>query len=83
MKDNTIVVFRAYKDNGDILALFPKERNYPNPHLCDSYQHIGQHSSADYVHCLRITRPAKPVEYADLKRELEAIGYTLTVKTRG
>lgn len=83
-KDKTTVVFRVYKHGcgkGDVLALFPGEpsgvRNFV---MC--YQHVGQHGDADYHHCIRITRPATPAEYADLRRELEGIGYALDVRKR-
>lgn len=80
----TIVVFRVFKADqtaNRVLALFPAEANYPDG-SCESYQHIGQHSAADYSHCIAITRPATPKEYAPLKRELERIGYTLKVQSR-
>lgn len=76
----TIVVFRTYRDGGDVLALFPAE--VYNGHLCESYQRIGQHGGADYSHCIKITKPASPSEYASLKRELEGIGYNLNIKKR-
>jgi len=76
----TDVTFRKWKD-GSILALFP--------HCVDtyeggvsSYEHIGQHSSADYGHCIYDTKPAKEHEYKSLKDELESIGYNLNVIKR-
>lgn len=77
----TVTVFRKFKKDGDIIALFPQEINYPDG-ACESYQHIGQHSAADYGHCLTITVPAKPEEYAPLKRDLERIGYDLKIVRR-
>jgi hypothetical protein len=77
----TVVVFRKFKE-GDVLALFPSEEEAYNGGFCESYQHVGQHSGADYTHCIKITKPAKPSEYAALKRELEGIGYNLDVKLR-
>jgi hypothetical protein len=77
----TIVVFRVFKDDNSVLALFPEESQYPNGE-CDSYQHVGQHGAADYKHCIAVTRPAKLSEYAPLKKELELLGYDLSVKTR-
>lgn len=64
--------------NGTIFALFPHE-------VCDSagnvtsYQHVGQHGSADYNWSVYKSRLAKPNEYADLKTELEGLGYNLNV----
>lgn len=77
----TIVVFRKFKDLGDIVALFPYEIEYPDG-ACESYQHVGQHSAAHYTHCIAISRPATPAEYAPLKRELERIGYSLVIRKR-
>jgi len=81
MNEKIIVVFRKFKDLGDIIALFPAEINYPNG-LCESYQHIGQHSSADYGYCIAKSKPAKPEEYSSLKRELEGLGYNLSIKKK-
>lgn len=74
------VVFRVWRDDGTVLALFPEEVH--NGHLCVCYAHVGQHGGADYNGCLRLTRPAKPEEYAPLARELESIGYHLHISQR-
>lgn len=77
----TLVIFRKYKDTKQILALFPEIEE--NRGLCSCYQHIGQHGSADYMHCVHnLTTWAKPEEYADLKSELEQIGYKLKVRRK-
>lgn len=79
----TPVVFRKWlkSEGGGILALFPtqEEHNY----LIGSYEHIGQHGSADYHLCMQRTTPTKPEEYADLKAELEGLGYKLKVYQKG
>lgn len=75
----TKVVFRKFKE-GDILALFPYE--HEGRGTVSSYQHIGQHSSADYYHCIHATKPATPEEYAPLLAELTGIGYNLKVAKR-
>ena len=77
----TIVIFRKFIDQGDVIALFPAEINYPIGN-CESYQHVGQHGRADYNHCIDITTAATPKEYKALKRELEGLGYDLDVKKR-
>lgn len=83
----TAVVFRVWlgDDGGDVIALFPYVQGSPG--FCDSYQHIGQHGSADYIGLVgggwgrgRRTRPAKPEEYAGLKRELESEPYKYRLK---
>ncbi len=66
------VVFRVWH-TGSVIALFPQIDEGHG--LCSSYEHVGQHGTADYNHCIASTRPAKPEEYADLKRELESAPY--------
>ena len=64
----------------DVIALFPEmDAGFGQ---CESYMHVGQHSGADYRGVISITRPAKPSEYASLKRELENIGYNLDVRKK-
>lgn len=77
--EKTRVIFRKFKD-GDILALFPE---IDEGGACvESYQHVGQHSGADYNGCMRVTVPATPEEYKDLVVELECIGYNLLIRKR-
>lgn len=80
-KDDEItdVIFRKFL-GGEILALFPyiDEGDY----RVRDYVHLGQHGAADYMHCISKTKPAKESEYADLKKELEDIGYKLRVIKR-
>lgn len=78
----TPVIFRKWKprkefgeEGGDVIALFPTELGTNDPYTCSSYEHIGQHGSADPVGVMQNTVPAKPSEYADLMTELESIGY--------
>jgi hypothetical protein len=82
-KDTTIteVIFRMYRTNPKTcLALFPYLDQGQGRVAC--YEHIGQHGEALYLSCMGITRPATPEEYADLKSELETIGYNLKVINR-
>lgn len=76
----TKVVFRKFKGDGEIIALFPEidEGNYK----CSSYMHVGQHGGADYIKVVADTHPARPEEYQDLKQELESMGYNLQVMRR-
>ena len=76
----TRVVFRKW--DGDIIALFPDEAYNTDPRLCTSYLHVGQHGSADPKHIVASSKLATPEEYADLKKELESIGYNLLVLKR-
>lgn len=81
MSEKTKVVFRVWPD-GHVLALFPDELGDVRGFQCLSYQHVGQHSSADYDYCISATRPAQADEYADLAEELRRIGYELDIRKR-
>jgi hypothetical protein len=70
--------YKEYPNNSDIIALFPYEIENLRGDIL-SYEHIGQHSGADYDDCILQTTPAKENEYNDLKTELESIGYNLKV----
>ena len=76
----TRVIFRKWRDNGDILALFPDIEHSSTSIL--SYEHVGQHGGADYGGCIARTKPATPKEYESLRAELESIGYNLSIKKR-
>lgn len=79
----TPVMFRVFRElPHDVLALFLSEPGTNDPSTCSSYQHIGQHGSANPLHCIRATRPARPEEYADLQRELTQRGYDLQIVQR-
>lgn len=84
MNDNdpVRVIFRVFKTDGDVIALFPDLQAETNRPLIVSYQHVGQHGSADYFGILADTRPATPDEFKSLKTELEQIGYRLIVRKR-
>jgi hypothetical protein len=79
--EKTLVIFRKFKDDGSIIALFPEEIA-DHKGNCMSYMHVGQHSAADYNGLMTITVPANPVEHRALRQELENIGYRLNVKLR-
>lgn len=79
--DKTRVIFRKFE--GEVIALFPELPGDSNPYAaCLSYQHIGQHSAACVNLTAEYTTPATPAEYADLKKELESLGYILQVAFR-
>jgi hypothetical protein len=77
----TEVIFRCDKHGdfkGVVFALLPHEvSNFDGSVTC--YMHVGQHSQADYHHCVSKSRLATPEEYADLKKEMEGLGYNLKV----
>lgn len=77
----TTVIFRTWRDDGTVIALFPEIPATVQGHCCLSYQHLGQHESANPdLH--GITRASFPEEVEPLKRELEAIGYKLEIRKR-
>lgn len=78
----TLVIFRRFKDNGDIIALFPEEPHDLLGRYCVSYMRVGQHAGADYPGVIRASTPAKRSEYASLARELRRIGYKLRIGNR-
>lgn len=82
-QQKTIVVFRKWPDSGTIIALFPLEPGTADPYTCDSFEHVGQHGTAD-PRIVYHTHAATTVEYAALKAELESepYCYSLTVQTR-
>ena len=82
-KDTNIteVIFRVdtTKDwKGTIFAILPHE-------VCDNkgnvttYQHIGQHSGGCYQTMVKQSRLATESEYANLKKEMESLGYNFKV----
>lgn len=83
-KEITKVIFRWWNVSKDVIALFPEieDTQYKWGFGCMSYEHIGQHGDADYYGIIQDSRPATPEEYADLKAELESIGYNLRVVQR-
>jgi hypothetical protein len=78
----TRVIFRKWRNSGDIIALFPDiKADFMGG--CLSYEHVGQHAAATYNLVVAATRPATPAEYAELLAELQRIGYDdLRVVTR-
>jgi hypothetical protein len=81
-KYKTDVIFRVdnSKDwKGTVYALMPHDCCDHQGHV-STYQHVGQHSGAEYRHCIAKSRPATPKEYKDLKREMEqGHGYNFNV----
>ena len=76
-KEITEVIFRK-ENNGDVIAAF-FYLSYRRGWQTTFYAHIGQHGWGYLDIMLRSSRAATPEEYADLKAELESIGYNLRV----
>ncbi len=77
MMETTLVVFRRWRDSGDIIALFPEVPSDIHGYFCEAYEHVGQHGGADYHGVVQATRPATDVEAAPLAEALTRIGYRL------
>jgi hypothetical protein len=71
----TRVIFRKFKQGGDIIALFPHVPGTNNPLTMQCYQHFGQHGSMEERAVPGLTVTAYPAEYKDLLAELQRIGY--------
>jgi hypothetical protein len=75
--ERTLVVFRRWRDTGDIIALFPEVLSSSEGCYCEAYEHVGQHGGADYHRAIAATRPVTLEEAAPLVEELTRIGYRL------
>jgi hypothetical protein len=77
------VIFRVWRNDpqaGEVIALFPDQEE--DNGLVGSYMHVGQHGAASPAIVNDGTRPAREEEYMPLLRELEQIGYRLTIRKR-
>ena len=76
-EQETLVIFRRWRDTGGIIALFPELPSDYHGRFCDAYEHVGQHGGADYHGVLQVTRAVSVHEARDLITELTRIGYRL------
>ena len=82
MSQADVVVFRKWKENGDVIALFPALPADLSGNHCDAYEHVGQHGGADYFGVIQQTTPCSSEQSADLATELRRIGYVLRPRRR-
>jgi hypothetical protein len=78
------VLFRVDFDGNatEVNAVFPTlPGSTRDPELMTCYAHVGQHSSCS-LDWFELTKAARPYQYADLKAELERLGYQLEVCSR-
>ena len=75
--EQTLVVFRRWRDTGSIIALFPELPADYDGWFCDAYEHVGQHGGADYYGVIAATTPVSFDDAAPLADELTRIGYHL------
>ena len=86
MCDITKVMFRKFFRKEDrmfgedqVIALFPDEKEH-RPGMVMSYMHHGQHGAADIEGIMKITKPAQPWEFLQLKKELENAPFNYKLK---
>ena len=82
MKQDTFkteMIFR--KDKYGVFALMPYDIATLDG-MVTTYQHVGQHSSADYQGCMRKSVPTNVIEYLDLYNELKSLGYNIKIVKR-
>ena len=81
----TDIIFRVdttKEFRGTVFAVFPHEV-CTHSGLVTTYQHVGQHSGADYQRCIETSRPARcEAEYKELKAEMESLGYNIVVRKK-
>ena len=70
MSQADTVVFRKWKENGEMIALFPELPADLGGDCCESFEHVGQHGGADFHHVIRQTTPCSPDDAAALAAEL-------------
>jgi hypothetical protein len=77
-KHKTLVIFRKWKSDGSIIAIFPFEA-WSSAYDCASYMHIGQHGGCNPSLPSRADLTCKPslLETVPLYNELERMGYKL------
>lgn len=79
-ESETPVVFRQERrKDGHVTAVFPCEPFTTAGHTMSCYVHVGQHGECDRGWYNK-TRPARPDEYADLRKELESAPYGYRLK---
>lgn len=76
----TIVIFRRWKDTGDVVAIFPEIPSDRQGYYCQMFVHHGQHGGGDCQGVVGRTTPAKGPDVRELARELRGRGYRLTVR---
>ncbi len=81
MKDKHITDMTFRIDGYGVFALFPHEVCDLKGHVT-TYQHVGQHSGADYTHCIYKSKKATPKQYKPLLQELKSIGYNINIVHR-
>jgi hypothetical protein len=85
MSDLNTVAFRTNIKTtfkGNVTAVFPYLQHSKESDYIEAYTREGQHHACSREWVLSNSRPSTEIEYADLKAELENIGYNLRVIKR-
>lgn len=80
--EKTKVIFRKFKKDQEIVAIFPEELGNNQYYTCSAYCHFGQHWNVNIFDVINISVPALESEYNALKAELDSIGYDLEIIKR-
>ena len=75
----TKMIFRTWR-NGEVIAIMPEIPYDIAGNYMMSYMHVGQHGASSS--CPHNTRLATADEIQPLKRELERIGYRVSIRKR-
>ena len=76
----TKVIFRYFR--GEVVAIFPEIAGTYDSGTCSCYASMGQHSACNPYLVIDDSKLATPEQYADLKQELENLGYNLEIIKR-
>lgn len=72
-----VVVFRRWKDTGDLVAVFPEIPADDLGRYCFAYDETGTQTAAEYEEIIQDTTPVTPTEYGRFAHELTMLGYDL------
>lgn len=72
-----VVVFRRWKDTGDLVAIFPELSADEQGQNCLAHDEIGQQVAADYDQFIEDTTPVTERESGRFAHELTLLGYDL------
>ena len=81
-RTNATVIFRKYKDTGRLVALFTvvegEDQGRGNIPIFDA----DGHGEAGYMDMIQLTHVCPKEEYAPMQKQLEGLGYYLTIRQR-
>lgn len=72
-----LVIFRRWKDTGDVVAIFPEQPADDQGRYCLAHDELGQQIAAEYEQVMQDTTPVTAQEYGRFAHELTMLGYDL------